>query len=57
MVENYFQDSDLDSYELAQLLSDAELLEDDFVITETEYNEENLEAYLLDNSDIEQLLQ
>lgn len=57
MVENYFQDSDLDSYELAQLLSDAELLEDDFVITETEYNEDNLEAYLLDNTDIEQLLQ
>jgi len=57
MVESYFQDSDLDSYELAQLLSDAELLEEDFIITETEYNEDNLEAYLLDNTDIEQLLQ
>jgi hypothetical protein len=57
MVENYFQDSDLDSYELAQLLSDAELLEDDFIISETDYSEDNIEAYLLDNSDIEELLQ
>jgi len=57
MVESYFQESDLDSYELAELLSDAELLEDDFIITETDYNEDNLETYLLDNSDIEELLQ
>ena len=57
MVENYLQNSDLDSYELAQLLSDAELLEDDFIISETDYSEDNIEAYLLDNSDIEELLQ
>lgn len=57
MVETYFQDSDLDSYELAELLSEAELLEDDFIITETNYNEENLENYLLEYSDIEELLQ
>lgn len=57
MVKTYFQDSELDSYELAQLLSDAELLEEDFIITETEYSEDNLEDYLLDNTDIEQLLQ
>ncbi len=57
MVETYFQDSDLDSYELAELLSEAELLEDDFIITETTYNENNLEDYLLENSDIEELLQ
>ncbi len=57
MVETYFQESDLDSYELAELLSEAELLEENFVITETEFNEDNLESYLLENSDIEQLLQ
>ena len=57
MVENYFKDSDLDSYELAQLLSDAELLEDGFIITETDYNQDNIEAYLLENTDIEELLQ
>lgn len=57
MVESYFQDSDLDTYELAQLLSDADLLEDDFIISETNYNEDHLETYLLENTDIEQLLQ
>ena len=41
MVEVYFQDSDLDSYELADLLSNVELLEDDFIISETNYNDDN----------------
>jgi hypothetical protein len=57
MVERYFQDRDLDTYELAQLLSDADLLEDDFIITETNYNEDHLETYLLENTDIELLIQ
>ena len=57
MVETYFQESDLDSYELAELLSEAEILEDDFIISETAYDEENLETYLLEQVDIEQLLQ
>jgi hypothetical protein len=57
MVEAYFEASDLDTYELLELLVHAELLEDDFVISETNYNEENIEAYLLEYSDIEELLQ
>ncbi|MFK7783051.1 hypothetical protein [Psychroserpens sp.] len=57
MVEAYFEDSDLDSYELAELLTEAEILEDDFIISETNYNEDNLEDYLLENTDIEELLQ
>ena len=57
MVETYFQESDLNSYELAELLSEANILEDDFVISETQYDEENLESYLLEQTDIEQLLQ
>lgn len=57
MVETYFQNSDLDSYELAQLLSDAEMLEEDFIITETNYSEENLESYLLENADLEQFIE
>ncbi|WP_369994060.1 hypothetical protein [Winogradskyella sp.] len=57
MVETYFENSDLDSYELAQLLSDADILEEDFILIETEYNEENLESYLLENTDIESILQ
>ncbi len=57
MVEIYFQESDLNSYELAELLSEADMLEEDFLIIETDYSEDSLESYLLDNSDIEQLLQ
>ncbi|MBV7268622.1 hypothetical protein [Winogradskyella luteola] len=57
MVETYIENRDLDSYELAQLLSDADLLEDDFTITNTPYQEENLENYLLDNADIETYLE
>ncbi len=57
MVETYIENRDLDSYELAQLLSDADLLEDDFTIANTPYQEENLENYLLDNADIETYLE
>ena len=57
MVENYFMDSDLDTYELADLLSDADILKDDFKLIETNYNEDNLEDYLIDNADIEAILE
>ncbi|WP_400079683.1 hypothetical protein [Winogradskyella sp. R77965] len=57
MVENYLGNEDLNSYELAELLSDSDLLEDDFIITKTTYQEDNLESYLLENSDIESILE
>ncbi|WP_296386295.1 hypothetical protein [Winogradskyella sp.] len=57
MVETYLENRDLNSYELAQLLSDTDLLEDDFTIATTPYEEDNLELYLLDNSDIETILE
>ncbi|WP_299116618.1 hypothetical protein [uncultured Winogradskyella sp.] len=57
VVETYLEDRDLDSYELAQLLSDVDLLEDDFIITETPYEEDNLENYLLENTDLESFLE
>lgn len=57
MVETYLGNQDLDSYELAQLLSEANILEEDFTIIETNYNEENIESYLLDNADIETILE
>jgi hypothetical protein len=57
MVEAYFENSGLDTYDLAQLLSDADILEDDFTIIETNYNEDNLEDYLLENADIETILE
>ncbi|SHH42578.1 hypothetical protein [Winogradskyella jejuensis] len=57
MVENYFIESDLDTYDLAELLTQVEVLEEDFKITETTYNEDNLEEYLLENADIEAILE
>ncbi|MFD1064216.1 hypothetical protein ACFQ1Q_13250 [Winogradskyella litorisediminis] len=57
MVENYLLESDLNSYELADLLADANILKDDFTIIETTFEEENLEDYLLENADIESILE
>lgn len=57
MVEAYLENRDFDSYELAQLLSDVDLLEDDFTITQTTFNAENLETYLIDNADIETIFE
>lgn len=57
MVENYFINSDLDTYELAELLTDVEILVEDFSIAEIDYKEENLEDYLIDNADIELILE
>lgn len=57
MVEAHFETQDLDSYELAQLLVDAELLDDNFTITNNDYNETNLETYLLDNADLEAFIE
>ena len=57
MVETYLEDRDLSSYELAELLSDSNLLEDDFIITETSFEEDNLESYLLENSEIELIIE
>ncbi len=57
MVETYFENSDLDSYDLAELLVNAELLEEDFNVIEPEIDEDNLESYLLENSDIEFMIQ
>lgn len=57
LVENYLINSDLSTYELAELLIDTDILEDNFTITETDYTEENLEDYLLENADIESILE
>lgn len=57
MVETYFQNSDLNSYEIAELLTEAEFLEDDFDLLESEFNEDNLESYLLENADLESIIE
>jgi hypothetical protein len=57
VVEVYLENRDLSSYELAELLSDVNLLEDDFTIIQTPYEEGNLESYLLEYTDIETILE
>ncbi|WP_203255752.1 hypothetical protein [Hyunsoonleella ulvae] len=53
-VENYIIDTNISSYEIAALLSEEELIEDTFV--ELNLEDESIEAYLLDASDIESLM-
>ena len=57
MVETYFENKDLDSYELAELLIESDLLEIDDLTLEPEYDDQDIEAYLLDNADLEQIIQ
>ena len=56
LVQTYFDDSDMNAYELAELLDDSDFLEEDFSIVETDFEEDNLEEYLLENSDIENII-
>lgn len=53
-VENYIIDENISSYEIAALLTDAEIEED--IIIEHSFSEDNIEAYLLENADIEVLM-
>ena len=53
-VENYIINEGIDSYELAALLSEDELIEEDFI--KLNITDETLEDYLLDNLDLEDLI-
>ncbi|TXE20032.1 hypothetical protein ES692_01870 [Psychroserpens burtonensis] len=53
-IENYLEQEDYTSYELASLLTEDELNINNF--TDTEISEESLEDYLLDQSNIEDLI-
>ena len=53
-VENYILDENISSYEIASLLTEEELLEDVYV--EHDLQKENIEAYLLDNVTIDDLI-
>jgi hypothetical protein len=56
MAQVYFEERGINSYDLLELLSDTDLSEEDFNIIDTPYDEDNLETYLLENSDIETIL-
>ncbi|MEL0457144.1 hypothetical protein WJN01_12970 [Flavobacteriaceae bacterium SZ-1-7] len=54
-VENYLLDENiLDSYELASLMTEEELAESDF--TDVNFDDENIETYLLNHLDVEDLI-
>jgi len=54
LVENYIINENMDSYEIAALLTDVDLVEDAFF--ENTIIDEDLENYILDNTTIEDLL-
>ncbi|WP_370478255.1 hypothetical protein [Tamlana flava] len=54
-VENYLLDENIvDSYELASLMTEEELAESDF--TDVDFDDENVETYLLNHLDVEDLI-
>ncbi|SFZ92529.1 hypothetical protein SAMN05428642_102779 [Flaviramulus basaltis] len=54
-VENYMINEDISSYEIASLLSDEDLKEENFITYNL--NEENVETYLLNNLDIDDIIE
>ena len=53
-AENYIMNEIYDSYEIATLLTEEELAEDNFL--EYDFNEQIIEAYIIDHLDIEDLI-
>lgn len=53
-AENYIMNETTDSYEIATLLTEEELAEDNFI--EYDFNEETIETYIIDHIDIEDLM-
>lgn len=53
-VESYIMNEAFDSYEIATLLAEEELTEDNFI--DYDFDEETIEAYIIDNLDIEYLI-
>lgn len=53
-VENYIIDENISAYEIAALLLEEDLKEEDFV--NYNFKTENIETYLLDNLDVEDLI-
>tara|TARA_R110002049_G_scaffold143647_2_gene305840 strand:- start:1650 stop:2147 length:498 start_codon:yes stop_codon:yes gene_type:complete len=53
-AENYIMNEIVDSYEFATLFSEEALTEDNFI--DYDFNEETIEAYIINNIDIEDLM-
>ena len=57
LVENYIIDQDFSSYEIAQLLTDEELLQVNSEIMDEAFGDESLESYLLENVNLEDIIE
>ena len=53
-VENYIINESISTYEIASLLEDEDLIEENFV--NHNFSDENIENYVLDNIDIEEFI-
>ena len=53
-IESYLYDEGIDSYEIASLLTEEELITDNFI--ESELSEDLIEDYLIENATIEDLI-
>lgn len=56
-VENYLLDQDLDTYELASLLTEEEINQINDEILDDVYEDENIEDYLLENVNLEDIIE
>lgn len=57
IVEDYIVNEDIDVYELASLLTDEEFNSIEMEIMNSTYNDEDMESYLLDNVNLEDLIE
>lgn len=56
VVSDYILDEDIDSYDLAALLTEEELSSIDIEIYNDSYNTDSIEDYLLENVDLEEII-
>ncbi len=57
LVETYLEQQDLDTYDIASLLTEEDLSQDDFGIINDNFSEESLEDYLIDNANLEDIIE
>ncbi len=57
VVESYLEDQDLDTYDIASLLTTEDLEEEDFGVINDSFSEESLEDYLIDNANLEDIIE
>lgn len=57
IVETYLEEQNLDTYDIASLLTEDDLSEDNFGIINDNFSEESLEDYLMDNTNLQDIIE